>query len=133
MAAGSAYALGGPYVLPQAGKARASAPPGGDAHASSRLAMKHTWTRGEGWGKGTAAFVGGFVAFLLFGLALGTALPLAGVPIGVAVALSVALSVPFWTGLIVWSMLVPSGRGAWLRIGLTAAGLAAVTAAAYLS
>ena len=93
--------------------------------------MKHTWTIGEGWGKGTAALLGGFVAFIVFGLALGTALPDLGVPIGVAVALSVVLSVPVWAGLIVWAVLAPSGRGAWLRIGGTSLVLGGITAIAY--
>ncbi|MEM1117099.1 MAG: hypothetical protein AAF845_09660 [Bacteroidota bacterium] len=93
--------------------------------------MKHDWTKGEGWGKGTAAFFGGFLAFILFGLALGTALPHIGIPIGVAVALAVALSVPVWTGLILWAVLAPSGRGAWLRMGVTSLALAAITAAGY--
>lgn len=93
--------------------------------------MKHDWTKGEAWGKGTALFLGGFVAFVLFGLALGTALPQLGVSLGVAVALSVALSVPVWAGLIMWAVLAPSGRGAWLRLGGTSLALGAVTAAAY--
>lgn len=94
--------------------------------------MKHDWTRGEGWGKGTAAGLGGFVAFVLFGLALGTVLPDLGVPVGVAVALSVALSVPVWAGLVLWAVLAPSGRGAWLRVGATSLVLAAVTAVGYV-
>ncbi|MEO0558731.1 MAG: hypothetical protein AAF170_11180 [Bacteroidota bacterium] len=93
--------------------------------------MKHNWTKGEGWGKGTAGVFGGFVAFILFGLSLGTALPDLGVPIGVAVAIAVALSVPVWTGLILWAVLAPSGRGAWLRMGATSLVLGAVTAISY--
>lgn len=93
--------------------------------------MKHDWTRGEAWGKGTAAFLGGFVAFILFGLALGTALPDLGVPLSVAVGLAVGLSVPAWTGLIVWAFLAPSGRGAWLRIGATSLVLGVITTLGY--
>ena len=93
--------------------------------------MKHDWTKGEAWGKGMAAFVGGFVAFVLFGLALGTALPDLGIPVGVAVALSVALSVPVWAVLIGWAVLAPNGRGAWLRMGATSLVLGIVTALAY--
>ncbi|MEM1055717.1 MAG: hypothetical protein AAGI52_09320 [Bacteroidota bacterium] len=93
--------------------------------------MKHDWTKGEAWGKGTAAFFGGFVAFLLFGLALGTALPHLGIPIGVAVALAVGLSVPVWTGLMVWAALAPSGLGAWLRMGASTLVLGAITALGY--
>lgn len=93
--------------------------------------MKHDWTRGEAWGKGTAASLGGFLAFVLFGLALGTVLPLVGVPIDVAVSLSVLLSMPFWAGLMAWAVLAPSGQGAWLRIGATSLVLGGVTALAY--
>jgi hypothetical protein len=93
--------------------------------------MKHDWSTGEAWGKGTAAFLGGFLAFILFGLALGTALPSLGVPVDTAVALSVALSVPVWCVLIGWAIVAPSGRGAWLRIGGTALLLGLVTALAY--
>ncbi|MEM1041044.1 MAG: hypothetical protein AAGI91_00295 [Bacteroidota bacterium] len=93
--------------------------------------MKHDWTKGEGWGKGTAVFFGGFLGFVLFGLALGTVLPDLGVPIGVAVALGVVLSAPVWIGLGVWAVLAPSGRGAWLRVGGTVVVLGAVTATAY--
>ncbi|NBB73083.1 MAG: hypothetical protein GVY35_05315 [Bacteroidetes bacterium] len=93
--------------------------------------MKHDWTKGEAWGKGTAALLGGFVVFILFGLALGTALPALGLPVGIAVALSVALSVPVWCAIIGWAVLAPSGRGAWLRIGGTAVLLGAVTALGY--
>ena len=92
--------------------------------------MKHKWTRGEVWGKATAALLGGFIAFVLFGLALGEGLPDVGVPVGVAVAVSVALSVPVWVLLIGWVVLAQSGRGAWLRVGGTALLLAAVTALA---
>ncbi|MEM6326402.1 MAG: hypothetical protein AAF791_04725 [Bacteroidota bacterium] len=94
--------------------------------------MKHDWTRGEAWGKGTAAFFGGFVAFLLFGLALGTALPHLGVPIGVAVALAVGLSVPVWAALIIWAVLAPNGRRAWLRMTATSLALGAITAVGYV-
>ncbi|MEM1127451.1 MAG: hypothetical protein AAGI71_12425 [Bacteroidota bacterium] len=93
--------------------------------------MKHTWTKGEAWGKGTAAFFGGFVAFLLFGLALGTALPHLGIPIGVAVALSVGLSLPVWVALMAWALLAPNGRRAWLRMGAMSLGLGAITALGY--
>ncbi|MEM1094731.1 MAG: hypothetical protein AAGJ10_09015 [Bacteroidota bacterium] len=93
--------------------------------------MKHDWTRGEAWGKTTAAFLGGFFGFILFGLAIGTVLPDLGVPIGIAVAISVAVSVPVWTGFVVWAVLAPSGRGAWLRVGGTSLVLAGVTALAY--
>ncbi|MEM6337145.1 MAG: hypothetical protein AAF752_11290 [Bacteroidota bacterium] len=93
--------------------------------------MKHDWTKGEAWGKGTAAFFGGFLAFVLFGLALGTALPLLGVPVGVAVSISVALSVPVWVGFIVWAYLAPSGRGAWLRMAITSLVFGGITAFAY--
>jgi hypothetical protein len=93
--------------------------------------MKHDWTSGEAWGKGTAAVLGGFVAFILFGLALGTTVPAFGVPVGVAVATSVVLSVPVWCGLIGWAVLAPTGRGAWLRIGGTVILLALVTALGY--
>lgn len=93
--------------------------------------MKYNWSRGEAWGKGTAALLGGFAAFVLFGLALGTALPELGVPVGVAVAMGAALSVPVWCVLIVWTVLAPTGRGAWLRVGGTAAVLGLVTALAY--
>jgi hypothetical protein len=93
--------------------------------------MKHDWTTGEAWGKGTAAVLGGFVAFILFGLALGTALPDLGLSVDVAVALSVALSVPVWAVLIGWAVLAPTGRGAWLRVGGTAVLLGAVTALTY--
>ncbi|MDT0632781.1 hypothetical protein RQM47_00830 [Rubrivirga sp. S365] len=90
--------------------------------------MKHAWTRGEGWGKGTAAVLGGFAVFLLFGMALGTALPLLGVPLGWTVGLGVALCVPVWALVVGWAVLAPSGRGAWLRVGGAALVFAAVTA-----
>jgi hypothetical protein len=93
--------------------------------------MKHDWTQGEAWGKGTAAVLGGFLAFILFGLALGTALPRLGMPVGVAVALSVALSIPVWCAFIGWAVLAPSGRSAWLRVGGTAVLLGVVTALGY--
>ncbi|MEM9695201.1 MAG: hypothetical protein AAGA56_21845, partial [Myxococcota bacterium] len=69
--------------------------------------------------------------FVLFGLALGTVLPHLGVPVGWAVALGVACSVPLWTGLMLWTLLAPSGRGAWLRIGATCVVLGGATAAGY--
>ncbi|MEM6645127.1 MAG: hypothetical protein AAF730_02635 [Bacteroidota bacterium] len=93
--------------------------------------MKHDWTRGEAWGKATAAFFGGLVGFILFGLAVGTVLPDLGIPIGVAVAISVVVSMPVWTGFVVWAVLAPSGRGAWLRVGGTSLVLAGITAIAY--
>ena len=52
--------------------------------------MKHTWTRGEAWGKVTAALFGGFLVFLIFGMALGTGLPALGLSLDVAVATGVA-------------------------------------------
>jgi hypothetical protein len=94
--------------------------------------MKYDWTKAEAWGKGTAALLGGFGAFVLFGLALGTALPELGVSVGVAVALGAALSVPVWCVLIGWAVLAPSGGGAWLRVGGTAVLLGIVTALASL-
>ncbi|MEM6784197.1 MAG: hypothetical protein AAF624_10750 [Bacteroidota bacterium] len=92
--------------------------------------MKHTWTRGEAWGKSTAALLGGFVGFLLFGLALGSTLPLIGVPIGVAVSIAVVLSVPMWAALILWAVLAENGRRAWLRVGVTSLVLGALIALA---
>lgn len=94
--------------------------------------MKHAWTRGEGWGKGTAAVLGGFLVFLLFGMALGTALPRLGGSLAGAVGLAVALSVPAWALVVGWAVLAPSGRGAWLRVGGVAAALAVVTAVSKL-
>ncbi|NBC18778.1 MAG: hypothetical protein GVY18_15855 [Bacteroidetes bacterium] len=93
--------------------------------------MKHDWTTGEAYGKGTAAVLGGFAAFILFGLMLGTALPALGLPIGVAVALSAGLSIPVWTLFIGWAVLAPSGRGAWFRVGGTTLVLGVITVLAY--
>jgi hypothetical protein len=93
--------------------------------------MKYDWTQAEAWGKGTAALLGGFAAFLLFGLALGTALPDLGVPVGVAVALGAAFSVPLWCVLMGWAVLAPTGRRAWVRVGGTAVLFGVVTALAY--
>lgn len=94
--------------------------------------MKHSWTRGEAWGKATAALLGGFLVFLTSALALCTGLPQLGVSLSAAIGLSVVLCVPAWALASGWAVLAPHGRGAWLRLGLTTLALVAITAAAKL-
>ncbi|MEM6338188.1 MAG: hypothetical protein AAF752_16560, partial [Bacteroidota bacterium] len=88
--------------------------------------MKHSWARGEGWGKATAAMIGGFLVFLVLGAAVGTGLPRLGVPLNAAVALSIVLAVLAWPLAVAWAVLAQSGLHAWLRVGGLAAGLALV-------
>lgn len=90
--------------------------------------MKHNWTRGEAWGKTTAALFGGFLVFLTFGMAIGTGLPALGVNLNLAVAISVGMSVPVWGGFILFAMLAKNGRHAWLWTGLVTLFFVAVIA-----
>jgi hypothetical protein len=93
--------------------------------------VKHTWSRGEAWGKISAGLVGGFALFLGFGMATGLLLPRMGIPLGTVLALNVVVSVPVWAVALGAANLAPSGRGAWLRVG-GAAGLAWTVVAAFL-
>jgi hypothetical protein len=83
--------------------------------------VKHAWSRGEGWGKVTAGLVGGFALFLGFGLATGLVLPRLGVPMGRVLAFNLVVSIPVWALALGVANLAPSGRGAWLRVGGSAA------------
>jgi hypothetical protein len=79
--------------------------------------MKHAWTRGEAWGKATAALVGGLVLFVAFSLFTGVVLPRLGVGLSLSVALGVLLGTPVWAAAITGAVLARSGLRAWLLVG----------------
>lgn len=94
--------------------------------------MKHNWTRGEAWGKGTAAILGGLFFFFTFTMAAGTVLPRLGLTEGLSMGLCISLGVPLYAIVIGWALLAQNGRRAWARVGIVTLIQAALTAAAKL-
>ena len=92
--------------------------------------MKHAWTRGEAWGKGTAAALGGPLHLVVAVVFAGAVLTRLGVDESLAAATGVLLGVPAGALAVALALLARDGRRAWLLVGGGAAFLSVLAAAA---
>ena len=90
--------------------------------------MKHDWSRGEAWGKGTAAFVGSTSVAVAFLILAGGIPARLGIDPHWGAALGVWLAAPVWTGVVLAALLARTGLGAWTVVGATMAVSAAAAA-----
>lgn len=95
-------------------------------HRAGREAnsLKHSWSRGEAWGKATAAIFGSTILYVGLSAFLGRMLPFER---GLSIALALLISIPSWTGIMVAVILARSGARAWAYVSLSATALFAVT------
>ncbi|MGC4082793.1 MAG: TonB-dependent receptor [Vicinamibacterales bacterium] len=80
--------------------------------------MKHAWSRGEAWGKATAAIVGGALLFLLVLVSVGAALSRAGATASASATAAVWCAFLVWPTMAVVALLARDARSAWARTAI---------------
>lgn len=80
--------------------------------------MKHVWSAGEAWGKGSAALIGGALLFVAVLIGVGSILTRAGATPNVSAAVAVWLAFLTWPVMSIVVLLARDGRRAWIGTGI---------------
>jgi hypothetical protein len=88
--------------------------------------MKRAWSRGEAWGKATAAIVGGGLLFVAVLVGVGAALSRGGATASASATVAVWFAFLTWPTMAVVVLLARDARRAWAGTGVMLAVAAAL-------